>query len=93
MFAQVSAAKKMLFAPVARDPDFEYGAKFWCYFCELEYGKHKVIEMTTVLAAGLLEHIARYTVQCHTSLDVRKLVFGVSDMVRHKLGYTAAEDV
>ena len=65
MFLQVSAAKKMLFAPVARDPDFEYGAKFWCYFCEMEYGKHKVMEMTTVLAAGLLEHIARYTVQFH----------------------------
>ena len=49
----------MLFAPVAKEPDFEVGAKFWCYFCEEEYDKHKVIEMTTLLAAGLLEHIAR----------------------------------
>ena len=60
IFPQISAAKKMLFAPVAREADFEYGAKFWCYFCEEQCEKHKIVEMTTVLVAGLLEHVARW---------------------------------
>ena len=49
----------MLFSPEVRDVEFEEGAKFWCYFCAEEIEKHQRVEMTTVMAAGLLEHIAR----------------------------------
>ncbi|XP_052230223.1 centrosomal AT-AC splicing factor-like isoform X2 [Dreissena polymorpha] len=51
-------AKSTLFSPDVQDAGFESGAKFWCYFCQIEASKHVVSEDCTVLGSGLLHHIS-----------------------------------
>jgi hypothetical protein len=37
---------------------YEYGTKFWCYFCVDDYNKHLLLDVCTLKFGGLLEHIS-----------------------------------
>ncbi|XP_052817392.1 centrosomal AT-AC splicing factor-like [Mya arenaria] len=55
---KIQQVKGTLFSPVAKDLEYEAGAKFWCYFCAIEVDKHDIMESCKVLGYGLLQHIA-----------------------------------